>query len=208
LNEAGSRSAVRGLALCLIMGACARAASASTLSAPPTPLAEVLVVGRHPGPGLWRVSKEGHDLWILGTLEPLPKALNWDAGSVEQRLAHAQQLLSPPRVDPHIGFFRGLTLLPSLLRARHNPDGRPLEQVLPHDVYMRWLGMRVKYLGNTSDETMRPLIAAFDLYEHALDAAGLTADTDIWKRVEAIARRDRHAKQPSVLDVKIRNEKD
>jgi uncharacterized protein YbaP (TraB family) len=99
-------------------------------------------------------------------------------------------------------------LLPSLLRARHDPDGRRLEQVLPHDLYMRWLGMRVKYLGNTSDETMRPLVAAFDLYVHALDTAGLTTDTDIWKQVETAAHRNRVPIAPVVLDVKIRNEKD
>jgi uncharacterized protein YbaP (TraB family) len=194
--------------LWLIVAGSVQAAMPATEAAPPTQLDEVLVVGRHAGPGLWRVSKDGHDLWVLGTLEPLPKGLVWDAGSVEQRIAHSQEVLSPPQVDPHIGFFRGLVLLPSLLRARHNPDGRTLEQVLPHDLYVRWLGMRVKYLGSTSDETMRPMVAAFDLYVHALDAAGLTTDTDIWKHVETAAHRNRVAIAPVVLDVKIRNEKD
>jgi uncharacterized protein YbaP (TraB family) len=141
-------------------------------------------------------------------LEPLPKGLIWDAGTVEQRIARSQEILSPPRVDPHIGFFRGLTLLPSLLRARHDPNGRTLEQVLPHELYMSWLGMRVKYLGSSSDETMRPLVAAFDLYLHALDAAGLTAETGIWKRVEDAAHRSHVTVAPVVLDVKIHNEKD
>lgn len=65
------------------MAACAPATSspAKAAEAPETTqapesrgqLAEVLVVGRQPGPGLWRVSKGDHDLWIFATLAPLPK---------------------------------------------------------------------------------------------------------------------------------------
>jgi hypothetical protein len=166
-------------------------------------LDEVLVIGRHTGPGMWHVSRGGHDLWILATLEPLPKGLIWDGAEVDQRIAHSQAVLEPPRVDPHIGFFRGLTLLPSLLRAKRSPDGRTLEQSVPHDLYMRWLALRVKYLGSSSDEQLRPMLAAFDLAEHALDQNGLTNDTDIWKRVEQSARRSRVALEPVVLDLKI-----
>jgi hypothetical protein len=98
-------------------------------------------------------------------------------------------------------------LLPSLLRARHNPDGRTLEQVVPHDLYMRWLGLRVKYLGNSSDEKLRPMLAAFDLADHAFDKEGLDDDPDIWRRIEGISRRARVPIQPVVLDLKIHDEK-
>jgi hypothetical protein len=170
-------------------------------------LAEILVVGKQPGPGLWRVSKGDHDLWIFATLTPLPKRMVWDAADVEQHIAHSQAVLAPPRIDPHIGFFRGLTLLPSLLRARHNPDGRTLEQVVPHELFMRWLGLRVKYLGNSSDNKLRPMLAAFDLADHALDAEGLDDDPDIWKRIEGLARGARVPVAPVVLDLKIPDEK-
>lgn len=170
-------------------------------------LGEILVVGQQPGPGLWRISKGDHDLWIFATLTPLPKQMIWSATDVERRIAESQAVLAPPRIDPHIGFFRSLTLLPSLLRARHNPDGRTLEQVLPHDLYMRWLGLRVKYLGNSSDEKLRPMLAAFDLADHALDEEGLDDDPGIWKRIEAISRRTRVPVEPVVLDLRVSDEK-
>ena len=113
----------------------------------------------------------------------------------------------PPRIDAHVGFFRRLTLLPSLLRARHNPDGRTLEQVVPHDLYMRWLSLRVKYLGNSSDEKLRPMLAAVDLADNALDKEGLDDDPDIWKRIESISRRARVPIEPVVLDLKIPDER-
>jgi TraB/PrgY/gumN family len=199
------------LAACaLTASSLARAAAAPAMTQPSVSdaqLAEVLVVGKQPGPGLWRISKGDHDLWIFATLTPLPKQMIWDATDIEKHIGQSQAVLAPPRIDPHVGFFRGLTLLPSLLRARHNPDGRTLEQVVPHDLYMRWLGLRVKYLGNSGDEKLRPMLAAFDLADHALDEEGLNDDPDIWKRIESISRRARVPIEPVVLDLKIHDEK-
>ncbi len=190
-------------------GAPATAEAPSTTQPPSSDaqLAEVLVVGKQPGPGLWRISKGDHDLWVFATLTPLPKQMIWDATDIEKRIGQSQAVLAPPRIDPHVGFFRGLTLLPSLLRARHNPDGRTLEQVVPHDLYMRWLGLRVKYLGNSSDEKLRPMLAALDLADHALAEEGLDDDPDIWKRIESLSHRAGVAIQPVVLDLKIDDEK-
>jgi len=166
-------------------------------------LDEVLVTGERPGPGMWRVSKGGHDLWILATLQPLPKNMTWRSQVVDQRIASSQVVLSPPWVDADIGFFRGLTLIPSLLRARKSPDGRTLEQLLPHDLYIRWLALRVKYLGADDDEHKRPMLAALDLYLHALDRSGLTSNEMVWDSIEKTARKDHVPLQSVVLKLKV-----
>jgi hypothetical protein len=169
---------------------------------------EILVTGERPGPGMWRVSKGSHDLWILATLEPLPKNMVWRSEAVESRIAHSQLVLAPPQVSPRVGFLRGLTLLPALLRARKIPDGRTLGQILPHDLYIRWLALRVKYLGaGSGDERMRPMLAALDLYTHALEQSGLTTDETVWKDVERTARRHNVAILPVTLDVPIEDPK-
>jgi uncharacterized protein YbaP (TraB family) len=151
-------------------------------------LDEILVVGEQPGPAMWKITSGEHALYILATLAPLPKRMVWRSKAVEDRIAMSQLVIEPPSVSAHIGFFRSLSLVPSLLRARHEPDGKSLEQSLPHDMYMRWLGLRVKFLGNHGDETMRPLFAAIDLYSHAIDAEGLTYDSNVWDRVSDIAK--------------------
>ncbi len=166
-------------------------------------LEEVLVTGERPGPGMWRVSKGGHDLWILATLQPLPKNMIWRSATVEQRIAASQIVLEPPVVDADVGFFRSLTLIPSLLRARKSPDGRTLEQVLPHELYIRWLALRVRYLGSSDDEQKRPMLAALDLYPKALDQSGLTSNEGVWETVEKIAHKNRVPLQPVVLSLKV-----
>jgi hypothetical protein len=164
-------------------------------------LDEVLVTGERPGPGMWRVSRGDHDLWILATLVPLPKKMVWRSRAVEERIAASQALITPPEFTPDIGFFRGMMLLPSLLQARHSPDGKTLEEELPHDLWIRWLALRVKYLDH-SDEKIRPVIAAFDLYLHAVDQVGLTDDDDqVWGVVRRIA--DVHHVPTIHVDLKV-----
>ncbi|HEY2035775.1 MAG TPA: hypothetical protein VGG96_02090, partial [Steroidobacteraceae bacterium] len=55
-------------------GAAALQAEAATPFAAPM---QVVVSGRYRGPKLWRVSKDGHALWLLGTVAPLPKRMVW-----------------------------------------------------------------------------------------------------------------------------------
>lgn len=163
-------------------------------------LEEVLVTGEQPGPGLWRLTRpgepEGHVLWILGTYGPLPRKLRWHSHEIERVLAASQELLAPPNVTSGIGLLKGLTLLPSLVGIRKNPDGATLQQVLPPDLYARWLPLKQRYLGNDGDvEEWRPIFAAEELYSKALDEAGLVRAGVIWPAVEKIAHR---AKVPVV----------
>jgi uncharacterized protein YbaP (TraB family) len=149
------------------------------------------------------VSRGDHDLWILATLEPLPKKMIWRSSAVEDRIALSQVVLAPPNVTADVGFFRSITLLPSLLRARHSPDGETLEQVLPHELYIRWLALRVKYLGSGSDEKLRPVLAALDLYTHAIDQSGLTSDDTVWNIVEQTAHKHHVTVLPVVLKLPL-----
>ncbi len=171
------------------------------------PLEEILVIGEQPGPAMWRVSKGDHALWILATLEPLPKGLVWHSKSVDERVAASQLVLSPPELSAHVGFFRSVTLVPSLLHARHAPNGQTLEQSLPHDLYIRWLALRVKYLGYADDEKLRPMLAAANLYRQAIDQVGLTHNSHVWQRIEATARAKHVPVQPVSLEVPIDNPK-
>jgi uncharacterized protein YbaP (TraB family) len=190
-----------------LLACCNHPVNAQEPAAAEPHLEEILVVGEQPGPALWRVSKGEHSLWIFATLEPLPKDMVWHSKSVDERIAASQLVLSPPELSAHVGFFRSLTLVPSLLHARHAPNGQTLEQSLPHDLYMRWLALRVKYLGYADDEKLRPLLAAANLYRRAIDQVGLTHDSHVWQRIEATARARHVPVQPVILEVPIDNPK-
>lgn len=142
-------------------------------------LPTVVVSGEQPGPGLWKVTSGDHVLWILGTLSPLPKNMHWQSREVEDAIASAQEMLDPPRikVDANIGFFGKLRLLPALVGVRDSPDHATLQQVVPPDLYARWIALKTKYFGagrGKNIETWRPIFAAIELWNEAIRKAGLT----------------------------------
>jgi uncharacterized protein YbaP (TraB family) len=177
------------LAMCLLCS-CANAQAPAESAVTPT-LDTVLVTGEQPGPGLWKVSKDDHVLWILGTQTPLPKKMNWRADEVEKTIAQSQEVLADASAEFEIGFFRTLTLLPSIMSARKNPDGGKLQNILPADLYARWLALKVKYVGRDSGvERLRPMLAARELYEKAIDKSGLSGRNEVWRVIEKAAKAD------------------
>lgn len=143
-------------------------------------LEAVVVSGVQPGPGLWRVSKGDKVMWVLGVLSPLPKRMKWAPREVEQIIASSQAFLKGPgvKLKKNIGFFRGLTLLPAALGSRKNPYDKKLVEVVPADLYARWLPLKAKYIGRSSGiEKQRPLFASAKLYEKAIKKNKLTFDS-------------------------------
>ena len=142
-------------------------------------VAPVVVSGVLPGPGLWKVSKDDHVMWVLGTQAPLPRRMQWRSAQVEAVLADSQELIYAPVMGLTVeadGFFRRLFLLPKVFGARKNPDGETLRDLLPEALYARWAPLRERYLGRgRKAERMRPVFAAGELWDEALDDNDLVA---------------------------------
>ena len=170
----------------------------------------IVVSGRYAGPGLWKVRSGERTLWILGTQNPLPKRMEWDSANVERRIGESQELLMPPTVDidAGVGFFRGLTLLPSLLKARRNPDGRMLSDVVPAEEYARWSILKQRYIGGDRGiEEWRPVFAALELYGKAIARSGMTQDPVVSDAVRKAAKRAKVKITTPTVKIKIANAK-
>lgn len=150
---------------------------------------EVLVVGEQPGPSLWRVYKDHHVLWVMGTISPLPKNMQWHSKKVETVVAESQEFLLPPRVKVEVGFWSKVGLLPSLIGIKHNPDGKKLADVLPPDIYARWSLLKEKYIGKDADiEKNRPIFVATELFKKSIDKSDMAPDDSIRWAIENIVR--------------------
>ncbi|MFK3740449.1 TraB/GumN family protein [Massilia sp. TN1-12] len=167
----------------------AAAAAAPELAEAPT---QIVVSGRRPGPGVWKVSKGEHVMWVFGIYSPLPAKMEWDASRVERLVAGSQEVLTPPGANGHVGFFRGITLLPSLVGLKKNPDGAQLRDVVPADVYARWTGLKEKYLGDDDGvERYRPIFAGQELRQAGMKKNGLATSVQVVKAIEDIARKNK-----------------
>lgn len=176
---------------------CAGAAAQTPSSAPPaaassiTTLQTVTVTGVVPGPGLWKVTRGDHVLWILGVVPTLPAGIEWRSSQVAQTIAASQVVLDTPGVKLKVdtNWFGKLFLLPTLYRAQRNPDGKTLHDVLPAATYSRWYYARQRYFGDDySIERYRPIVAAWKLMKKAMKVNGLRNDGEVTGTVTSMAK--------------------
>ncbi len=179
------------------------ALSLSTLAfiARSDPPEELTVMGRYPGPPLWRVISGTHELWIFGTLTVIPKDITWGSVIVERVIARADEVLLPPGIDAAArNPFRYVGLFFRARKLTRNEDGAPLKDVLPADLYARYATIRDRYDGPRSLEQERPVVVAGRLYARAIDKSGLTFGGKLRGSIDRLAR-DAHVKR---TDTEIR----
>lgn len=211
-------SSRRTFAASLVVGSIVLTASASSQApeAPPdgAPIEEIVVTGEYPGPGLWKVTREdepaGHALWIIGDPPPLPKRLAWKSTAVEAVVLRSQEILRDTGVtmkpDEKIGFFKGLTLVPSALKARKNPDAAKLSEMVPPEVYARWLVQKRRFLGSDGGvENWRPIFAADKLRKAALSDLGLRDSGMVWDVVGDLAKKHKLRVTTPMLEFTIKS---
>jgi len=151
-------------------------------------LDELVVTGERTGPGMWHVHRGSAQLWILGSLTPLPKGITWRSKEVEQVLDGANLVLVPKPLE--IGIVRILWWLLTERDVLMVRGGKRLKDVMPADLYARFAVQRVKYTGDRDRwERYRPLIASAFLQQAAFHQVGLSARLDLGAAVRTLAKK-------------------
>ncbi len=185
----------RPLLCCCVSLALAGVAQASQTPVDPAapeqiaPLQEVDVLGEEPGPGLWKVTRGDHVLWLLGTLDHVPRRMTWHSRAVEAALGSSQVLLpSGEAVSARLGPILLVRLYVQWRGVQRDPDHTRLRDWLPAPLYARFEALKARYdPGDRHIEELRPPFAALRLYRRALDAAGLTRTNEIDHSVQSMA---------------------
>ena len=181
------------------------AATDDTSASPATAQAmeTVEVSGMQPGPSLWRISRGDNEMWILGTLTPVPRRMAWEAADVDSIIRESQQVLLGPAINvrSNLGFFGSLAIMPKLLSIRKNPGKETLSKVLPAEVYARWQALSAQYFRSSrSLEKRRPIFVAQELFEEAIEDAGLRNENGVTERVLKVAKKaDVAVESPKVV---------
>jgi hypothetical protein len=159
------------------------------------PLEEIIVAGEFAGPGMWQVTHpdhHGHTLWIVGEPPLLPQGMRIRSQQVARVASQSQEILQQTgftlKPDKKVGVFRMLTLVPAALKLRKNPDKATLQELIPPDIYARWLVQKKLYLGRDSGvEKMRPFLVAGKLRDAAIKELQLGYGGswgEVWKQVQ------------------------
>ncbi len=157
---------------------------------PPQQLDEVVVTGERPGPGMWHVHRGSAQLWILGSISPLPKGITWRSTQVEQMLDSTGQVLVPKPLE--IGIVRILWLLITERQVLMVRGGKRLKDVMPASLHARFALQRAKFTNDPDKwERYRPIIATAFLQQAAFHQVGLSARLDLGAAVRTLAKKHR-----------------
>jgi uncharacterized protein YbaP (TraB family) len=155
---------------------------------PPVNVEEIVVTGERAGPGLWHVHKGSAQLWIFGTVSPLPKDMTWRSKQLETVLDGTDQLLVLKPVE--IGIARAVWLLVTQRNLLMAGKGKKLKDLIPAELHERFAVQRAKFTKDTQKwEKYRPIIAAAFLEEEALHAVGLSTHLDLAEEARSLARK-------------------
>jgi uncharacterized protein YbaP (TraB family) len=157
---------------------------------PPQVLDELVVAGERTGPGMWHVHHGTAQLWILGSMSPLPKDITWRSKQVEQVLDSTNQVLVQKPFE--IGIARILWLLVTERSILMVTGGKRLKDVLPAELHARFAIQRAKYTDDPNKwERFRPLIAAAFLQQAAFHRVGLSTRLDLGAAMRTLAKKHR-----------------
>jgi uncharacterized protein YbaP (TraB family) len=171
--------------------AAAPAAPVVTDAAQAEALQEVEVSGESPGPRLWRVSKGDHEIWLLGTLDPLPRKMIWRSKEVESVLGEVQAVIpTNPSVSVHANPFTWVRLYFQWRGVQVLDGNARLKDVLPPGLYPRVATLVARYdSGDHRIERLKPIFAALRLYRQALDFAHLVPGNEAQDEVLKMAHK-------------------
>jgi uncharacterized protein YbaP (TraB family) len=156
--------------------------------APAQVLDEVVVNGERTGPEMWHVHREASDVWILGSMSPLPKGITWRSKQFEQVLEHTNQVVIPKPFE--VGIARILWLLITERDILLVRGGKRLKDVMPPPLYARFSALRQQYHESSDKwEHYRPIIAAAFLQRTVFHAVNLSTQLDLGAAVRMLAEK-------------------
>jgi len=109
---------------------------------PAQPLDEIVVTSERTGPGMWHVHRGAANLWILGSISPLPRDMTWRSKQTEFVLESSSQVLVQKPIE--ISIPRVLWMLIADRKLLMVGGGKKLKDVMPADLHDRFAVQRSK----------------------------------------------------------------
>jgi uncharacterized protein YbaP (TraB family) len=154
----------------------------------PAPLEEIVVTAERAGPGMWHVRRGDANVWILGSIAPLPRDITWRSKQVESVLESTSQVLVQKPLE--ISVPRILWMLIADRKLLMVGGGKKLKDVLPPELHARFATQRGKVTDDAAKwERYRPIIAAAFLQQAAFHQVNLSMRLDLGAALRELAKK-------------------
>jgi uncharacterized protein YbaP (TraB family) len=165
---------------------CFAAAAPAEQSVPA--LDEIVVSAERAGPGMWHVHHGDANVWILGSISPLPRDITWRSKQVESVLERTSQVLVQKPIE--ISVPRILWMLIADRKLLMVGGGKKLKDVMPPELHARFAAQRSKVSDEENKwERYRPLIAAAFLQQAAFHKVNLSMRLDLGAALRELAKK-------------------
>jgi len=137
---------------------------------------------------MWHVHRGAANVWILGSIAPLPRNITWRSRQVETVLESTSQVLVQKPLEISIPRILWMLIADrSLLMVR---GGKRLKDVLPPDLHARFAAQRGKVSDDANKwERFRPIIAAAFLQQAAFHQVNLSMRLDLGAALRILAKK-------------------
>jgi uncharacterized protein YbaP (TraB family) len=165
-----------------------RFAAGASAEQPAPALDEIIVTAERAGPGMWHVHRADANVWILGSVSPLPRDITWRSKQVESVLESTSQVLVQKPLE--ISVPRILWMLIADRKLLMVGGGKRLKDVLPADLHARFAEQRSKVSDDKDKwERYRPIIAAAFLQQAAFHQVNLSMRLDLGAALRVLAKK-------------------
>lgn len=146
----------------------------------------VVVTAQQPGPAFWHIKKGESEIYILGTIEEMPKGQSWNTKHLAEIMDGAHVVLTPPTASS--GLFGAGWFLLTHRGLLSMPDDKKLEETLPPELKTRFVAARNSLaIPAEKLEDDPPVLVAFELQAKFSEASKLDSG-ELMGRVKKIAR--------------------
>jgi uncharacterized protein YbaP (TraB family) len=137
---------------------------------------------------MWHVHRGGANVWMLGSISPLPRDITWRSKQVEAVLESTSQVLVQKPLE--ISIPRVLWMLIADRKLLMVGGGKRLKDVLPVELHQRFASQRSKVTDDGDKwERYRPIIAAAFLQQAAFHQINLSMRLDLGAALRALAKK-------------------
>ncbi|HEX3397729.1 MAG TPA: TraB/GumN family protein [Steroidobacteraceae bacterium] len=175
-------------AILITASAVGRLACAADAEQAPPALDEIVVTAERAGPGMWRVHRGAANVWLLGSISPLPRDITWRSKQVESVLQSTSQVLVQKPIG--ISIPRILWMLIADRKVLMVGGGKKIKDVLPPELHARFAAQRSKVTDDKEKwEHYRPIIAAAFLQQAAFHQVNLSMRLDLGAALRNLAKK-------------------
>jgi len=137
---------------------------------------------------MWHVHRGAANVWILGSISPLPRDITWRSKQVESVLESSSQVLVQKPIE--ISIPRILWMLIADRKVLMVGGGKRLKDVLPPELHARFAAQRSKVTGDKDKwERYRPIIGVAFLQQAAFHQVNLSMRLDLGAALRNLAKK-------------------